>query len=89
MREAVSNVLVDPQLRLDAEGADGWFSSDTLDELADYIGYTSEQKDAFLAIVTTNDQRVLNEDHQPIEGLHATGNNLGMRFGAAPYMQVT
>ena len=31
--------------------------------------------------VTTNDQQVLNEDYQPIEGLYASGNTCGMRFG--------
>ncbi len=31
--------------------------------------------------VTTNDQQVLNEDYQPVEGLYASGNTCGMRFG--------
>ena len=31
--------------------------------------------------VTTNDQQVLNDDYQPIEGLYASGNTCGMRFG--------
>lgn len=31
--------------------------------------------------VTTNDQQVMNEDYQPIEGLYASGNTCGMRFG--------
>ena len=33
------------------------------------------------ALVTTNDQQVLNEDYQPIEGLYASGDSCGMRFG--------
>ena len=32
-------------------------------------------------ILGTNDQQVLNEDYQPIEGLYASGNTCGMRFG--------
>ncbi|MBS5450290.1 MAG: FAD-dependent oxidoreductase [Coriobacteriia bacterium] len=116
-----------------AEGAEGWFCADTLDELADFIGYNADQKATFLAtvehynelcaagvdddfgkdprflfavengpfythvtepalgfalvttggFVTTNDQQVLDENYQPIEGLYATGNNCGMRFGPA------
>ena len=33
--------------------------------------------------VTTNDQQVLDKDYQPIEGLYASGNTCGMRFGPA------
>lgn len=33
--------------------------------------------------VTTNDQQVLNMDYKPIEGLYASGNTCGMRFGPA------
>ena len=32
-------------------------------------------------IVATKAQQVLNEDYQPIEGLYASGNTCGMRFG--------
>ena len=110
---------------------DGFYCADTLDELADALGFDADQKAAFLAtveeyntvchsgvdtdfgkdprflnaveqgpfyahlttpslgfalvttggFVTTNDQQVLNEDYQPIEGLYASGNTCGMRFG--------
>jgi len=33
--------------------------------------------------VTDNNQVVLDKDYRPIEGLYATGNTCGMRFGAA------
>ena len=111
-----------------AEGANGWYCADTIEQLAEYIGVepaalsaTVEQynkvcaegydsdfakdphflnavaKAPFYAhvttpslgfalvttggFVTTNDQQVLNEDYQPIEGLYASGNTCGMRFG--------
>ena len=112
---------------------DGFYCADTLDELADALGFDADQKAAFLAtveeyntvchsgvdtdfgkdprflnaveqgpfyahlttpglgfalvttggFVTTNDQQVLDENYQPIEGLYASGNTCGMRFGAA------
>lgn len=112
---------------------DGFYCADTLDELADALGFDADQKAAFLAtveeyntvchsgvdtdfgkdprflnaveqgpfyahlttpglgfalvttggFVTTNDQQVLDENYQPIEGLYAAGNTCGMRFGAA------
>jgi len=120
------------------EGADRgpggkFYAADTLEELADYIGYDGEQKARFLqsierynalcdkgvdedfgkdprvlfpvkegpfyahvtaprmgsglvttgAFVTNNDQVVLDKDYRPIEGLYATGNTCGMRFGPA------
>lgn len=111
-----------------AEGDNGWYCADTIEQLAEYIGVepaalsaTVEQynkvcaegydsdfakdphflnavaKAPFYAhvttpslgfalvttggFVTTNDQQVLNEDYQPIEGLYASGNTCGMRFG--------
>lgn len=111
-----------------AEGANGWYCADTIEQLAEYIGVepaaltaTVEQynkvcaegydsdfakdprflnavaKAPFYAhvttpslgfalvttggFVTTNDQQVLNDDYQPIEGLYASGNTCGMRFG--------
>lgn len=35
------------------------------------------------AFVTTNDQQVVDKAYQPIEGLYASGNTCGMRFGPA------
>ena len=35
--------------------------------------------------VTTNDQQVLNEDYQPIEGLYVCGSAAGEFFGAGDY----
>lgn len=111
-----------------AEGANGWYCADTIEQLAQYIGVEPEALTAtverynevcaagydddfakdprFLnavetapfyahvttpslgfalvttgGFVTTNDQQVLNEDYQPIEGLYASGNTCGMRFG--------
>lgn len=111
-----------------AEGANGWYCADTIEQLAEYIGVepsalcaTVEQYNKVCAagydsdfakdprflnavaqapfyahvttpslgfalvttggFVTTNDQQVLNEDYQPIEGLYASGNTCGMRFG--------
>ena len=114
-----------------AEGNNGYYCADTLDELADSLGYTGEGKTAFLAsieeynavcdagkdtdfgqdshflcavkegpfyahknqgapgfalvttggFVTTGSQQVVNDYYKPIEGLYATGNNCGMRFG--------
>lgn len=115
------------------EGADGWYSAGTLEELASYIGYDEEQTTTFLAtverynelcangvdedfgkdphflyavetgpfyahvtepalghalvttggLITSNDQQVLDEYYQPIEGLYASGNTCGLRFGPA------
>lgn len=114
-----------------AEGANGYYCADTLDELADYLGFEGAAKDTFLAtverynelcesgidedfgkdshflravveppfyahanagapgfalvttggFVTTNDQQVLDDYYEPIEGLYATGNCCGLRFG--------
>lgn len=114
-----------------AEGNNGYYCADTLDELADYLGFEGEVKDNFLAtverynklcaagvdedfgkdphflkavaeppfyahantgapgfalvttggFVTDNDQMVLDDYYNPIEGLYATGNCCGMRFG--------
>lgn len=111
-----------------ADGANGWYCADTIEQLAEYIGVepsalcaTVEQYNKVCAagydsdfakdprflnavaqapfyahvttpslgfalvttggFVTTNDQQVLNEDYQPIEGLYASGNTCGMRFG--------
>ena len=115
-----------------AEGNDGqYFCADTLDELADYLGFDDKAKETFLAtverynelceagvdedfgkdphflhavseppfyahanagapgfalvttggFVTTNDQQVVDDYYNPIEGLYATGNCCGLRFG--------
>ena len=114
-----------------AEGADGYYCADTLDELADYLGFEGDTKETFLAtveeynemcaagadtdfgkdphflipvenapfyahanagapgfalvttggFVTDNDQMVLDDYYNPIEGLYAVGNCCGMRFG--------
>ena len=114
-----------------AEGNDGYFCADTLEELADDLGFEGAARENFLAaveaynavceagvdtdfgkdphflhavvnppfyahqavcepgfalvttggFVTTNEQQVLDEEYQPIEGLYATGNCCGLRFG--------
>lgn len=114
-----------------AESNNGYFCADSLEELAEYLGFEGQVKDNFLAtieeynavcetgvdidfgkdphflhaiveppfyahaavcepgfalvttggFVTTNDQQVLDENYAPIEGLYATGNCCGMRFG--------
>ena len=113
-----------------AEGADGFFCADTIEELAKMIGvdpaaltatveryndlckdkvdldfakdprfmnpvaegpfyaHVTEPSLGFALVttggfVTTNDQQVLDKDYQPIEGLYASGNTCGMRFGPA------
>ena len=113
-----------------AEGANGFYCAETIEELAGYIGVdpaaltaTVERYNAvcesgvdtdfgkdprFLnpvkegpfyahvttpslgfalvttgGFVTTNDQQVLDAAYAPIEGLYATGNNCGLRFGPA------
>ena len=114
-----------------AEGANGYFCADTLEELADDLGFEGTARENFLAaveeynavcesgvdtdfgkdphflhavteppfyahqavcepgfalvttggFVTTNDQQVVDAEYEPIEGLYATGNCCGLRFG--------
>ena len=121
--------------RAEGKGAEGnngqYFCADTLEELADYLGFDDKAKETFLAtverynelceegidedfgkdphflhavaeppfyahanagapgfalvttggFVTTNDQQVVDDYYNPIEGLYATGNCCGLRFG--------
>ncbi len=117
-----------------AASESGYFAADTLEELADYLGFDDTQKENFLntvetynnycdegvdgdfgkdprllfpikkapfyahemnanrvgmglvttgGFVTTNDQQIVDDNYEPIEGLYCAGNTCGLRFGPA------
>ena len=89
---AVLRKTVDRYNELCAKGADEDFGKDPrfMNPVAEgpffahvtrpVLGYALVTTGGF---VTTNDQQVLDEYFDPIEGLYASGNTCGMRFGPA------
>lgn len=90
MEPAALSATVEQYNKVCAEGYDSDFAKDPhfLNAVAKapFYAHVTTPSLGFALVttggfVTTNDQQVLNEDYQPIEGLYASGNTCGMRFG--------